>query len=198
MRAVTFWPGRKRPGFCCADSAKRAAKSAFSSADGWAKTDSASSRFGILVPDSEPWFSSEAEPAVAAGPALAGVSRGAPSAGLRTTMGIFRSSFLRGGRERFSCAGRGGPLGAFACSRISSNVGCALFLSGGFFAAGGGADFGSLTPCMISSNDGARLRETPSGFSWFSGLSLMKSGFSAPTRAARHTKIGYRLPARKL
>ena len=58
-----------------------------------------------------------------------------PSTGLRTTMGIFRSSFCRGGRLFLSGAGAF-EAGRAAASRISSKVGWALFFGAGLFFAG--------------------------------------------------------------
>src|SRR5207302_4800388 len=73
----------------------------------------------------------------------------------------------------------------WACARISSNVGCALFF---FSRAGGGLDGSAPMPCMISSNEGARLRTASFDSSGDSGLSLIEPCFcSASARAARHT-----------
>ena len=80
-RAVIFCPTRSFPGFCWSDSAKSAAKSAFSSGEGWAYT--------------EPGSSAAFCAAFSAGRAGGSETAGAPSVGLRTTMGIFRSSFCR-------------------------------------------------------------------------------------------------------
>src|SRR5207248_6118632 len=103
-----------------------------------------------------------------------GSESGAPSTGLRTTIGIFRSSFWRGGRDMRSGCAAGGfdPSEGWARSRISSKVGCALFFSGSFFC---GAGFGSstLAPERISSKLGC-LRALFCCSSWDSGLSLIE------------------------